>query len=91
VTHIERTFAFPSFREAVNFMAEMAMYCHQPEVNRHPNWRNVRQTAIVTLSVWTLSIWDIGSQSAALDIGMANTFNDVYTARSPNNSSKDNG
>ncbi len=50
VRYLVKTFKFPHFNEAADFMAIVANHCRV--LNHHPEWRNVFNHVTVALSTW---------------------------------------
>jgi pterin-4a-carbinolamine dehydratase len=69
---INRTFEFPSFEDAIDFMAESAK--HISEIDHHPRWEN----RFRTVEVW-LTTWDIGHRISQSDFGLARYLENVYS------------
>ena len=69
---LSRAFVFKTFRDAVNFMAEVAPGCDI--WMHHPRWENIFRTVFVNLSTW-----DIGSRISDRDIKLARYFDQAYT------------
>jgi pterin-4a-carbinolamine dehydratase len=50
VRYLVKTFKFPHFNEAADFMELIAKYCRV--LNHHPEWRNVFDHVTVSLTTW---------------------------------------
>lgn len=59
-----RELGFRSFRDVLEFMAEVGTFCDQ--ANHHPRWENVYRTLWVHLTTW-----DIGHRISHLDLILA--------------------
>lgn len=70
-----REFRFPSFQDAVGFMAQVAPGCDI--AMHHPRWENIFKTLRVFLTSW-----DIGHRVSDRDVQLARYFDRAYADRS---------
>ena len=69
-----RTFEFPSFEDAMRFMATAAHFIS--ETDHHPAWTNEYKNLRVRLTTW-----DAGRQISARDIRLAEYFDRLYAGQ----------
>jgi pterin-4a-carbinolamine dehydratase len=70
-TELFRELRFKSFREAVEFMNQVAPGCDI--ANHHPRWENIWKTVRVYLTTW-----DIGHRISDRDVQLARYFDRAY-------------
>ena len=70
-TELFREYEFPSFRDAVGFMYQLAPGCDI--AIHHPRWENIWRTLRVYLTTW-----DINQQISDRDIQLAKYFDQAY-------------
>lgn len=68
---LARSYRFATFRDAVDFMAEVAPGCDV--ALHHPRWENIFRTVFVHLSTW-----DIGHRVSDRDVQLAKYFDRAY-------------
>ena len=70
-TELSKSFEFPSFTLAMDFVQEVAKYADR--VQHHPRWENIWRT----VTIW-LSTWDIGHKPSQLDVDEAREIERIY-------------
>ena len=70
-TELFREYEFPSFRDAVGFMYQLAPGCDI--AIHHPRWENIWRTVRVYLTTW-----DIGHEISDRDVQLAKYFERAF-------------
>jgi pterin-4a-carbinolamine dehydratase len=68
---LRRAYEFPSFEDAIHFIATAARFVTRTE--HHPAWENVWRTVIVHLTTF-----DIGHRPSVFDLRLAEYLDDLY-------------
>lgn len=77
--YIRRTFEFPTFLQALQFMNEVAPHCEA--MNHHPTWKNMYNKVAVELSTH-----DANNEVTGLDVKLAAIMNHIFLEVQCNNS-----